>query len=154
MKIQLLAIGKSMPAWVETAYQEYAKRMPADYRLELSEVPALKRSNNANIDKITQLETEALLAKVAKNHRIIALERRGCAISSHELAKHLKTQHDLSEHISILIGGPEGLDLNMIASYEQWSLSNLTMPHPLVRVIMAEQLYRAVCILQEHPYHR
>lgn len=154
MKIQLLAIGKGMPAWVETAYQEYAKRLPHDYRLELIEIPALKRSNNANISKITQQETTLLLEKVAKNHAIVALERRGKAISSHDLAKHLKTLHDQSQHLSILIGGPEGLDLDLIATHTQWSLSNLTMPHPLVRVIFAEQIYRAICILQDHPYHR
>ncbi len=154
MKIHLLAIGKGMPAWVETAYHEYAKRMPVDYRLELIDIPALKRSNNASITKITQLETAALLAKVPKYHHVIALERRGIAISSHELAKHLQHHHDQSQDLSILIGGPEGLDLTMISTYEQWSLSNLTMPHPLVRVILAEQLYRATCILKDHPYHR
>lgn len=154
MKIQLLTIGKGMPAWVETAYQEYAKRLPHDYRLELVEVNAIKRSNNANIRKITQQETALLLEKVAKNHTVVALERRGKAISTHDLAAQLKTLHDQSQHLSILIGGPEGLDLDMIASYTQWSLSNLTMPHPLVRVVMAEQLYRATCILLNHPYHR
>ena len=154
MKIQLLAIGKGMPAWVETAYQEYAKRLPQDYRLELIEIPAIKRSNNANIAKITQQETTQLLEKVAKNSAIIALERRGKAISSHELAIHLKTLHDQSQHLSILIGGPEGLDLDLIKHHQQWSLSNLTMPHPLVRVMFAEQIYRAICILQDHPYHR
>ena len=154
MKIQLLAIGKGMPAWVETAYHEYAKRLPADYRLELIEVPAIKRSNNANVEKIMQQETAALLDKVGKNHSLVALERRGKAISSYELANHLKTLHDQSQNLSILIGGPEGLDLQMIKAHQQWSLSNLTMPHPLVRVIFAEQIYRAICILLNHPYHR
>lgn len=154
MKIQLLAIGKAMPAWVEAGCQEYLKRMPRDYRVEIVECPALKRSNNADTEKIARLETTALLQKVTKNSAVIALERRGTALSSLELAQRLKIWHDQAQDLSLLIGGPEGLDLATISPYEQWGISALTLPHPLVRVIMAEQLYRAVCILQQHPYHR
>lgn len=143
-----------MPSWVNTAYQDYAKRLPHDYRLELVEIPAIKRPAHANLSKINQQETALLLQKVAKNSVVVALERRGKAIASTDLAHRLQQWHDRSEHLSLLIGGPEGLDLELISAYEQWSLSSLTLPHPLVRVVLAEQIYRAVCIIQDHPYHR
>jgi 23S rRNA (pseudouridine1915-N3)-methyltransferase len=154
LKIQLLAIGKGMPAWVEAGYQEYAKRLPSDYRLELIEVPAIRRGNQVDTSKITRQETQSLLEKTPKGSHIIALERRGKALSSLDFAKKLGSLHDQSQNLSLWIGGPEGLDLELIESFEQWSLSGLTMPHPLVRVVLAEQIYRAVCILQNHPYHR
>lgn len=154
MNIQLLAVGKGMPTWVEQAYREYQKRLPPDYRLELIEVAAIKRSGHANLQQINRQETEQLLQKVIKGSHVIALERRGQLVSSHQLADRLLQLHDRAQHLSLLIGGPEGLDLDLIAQYEQWSLSHLTLPHPMVRVILAEQIYRGVCILKNHPYHR
>lgn len=155
MYIRLLAIGNKMPEWVEAGFGEYAKRFASPFSLELIEIPAEKRLNQANIDNITQREGEKLLKAIKAGNRIISLDVKGVMWSTEELASKLKEWQRDSRGIDLLIGGPDGLSNDVIKKSElRWSLSPLTLPHPLVRIVLAEQLYRAQTILQGHPYHR
>jgi 23S rRNA (pseudouridine1915-N3)-methyltransferase len=155
MKIQLVAVGTKMPAWVETAYQEYARRFPKDMPLELIEVNAGKRGKNADIKRILDKEGEATLAVIPKGNRVVTLEVTGKSWTTPQLAQQLDAWKMDGRDVSLLIGGPEGLAPSCIQLAEQrWSLSALTLPHPMVRVIVAETLYRAWSITANHPYHR
>ena len=155
MKIHLIAIGQRMPEWVNTAYHEYAKRLPSDYALMLKALPAEKRSKQSNPKTILQKESEALLVACPTNAHIIALDRLGKAIDTRILASHLQSWHDQSQDIALLIGGPEGISSTCLQKARTvWSLSKLTLPHPLARILIAEQIYRAFSILSNHPYHR
>jgi 23S rRNA (pseudouridine1915-N3)-methyltransferase len=152
MYIRILAIGNKMPDWVNEGFNEYAKRTPF---LELVEIPAEKRTKNSDIQKIIQKESEKLFSAIKSSHRVIALDVKGRSLSTEQLATELKNwQHD-GRNIDLLIGGPDGLSADILKKVEiRWSLSALTLPHPLVRILLAEQLYRAMSILQNHPYHR
>lgn len=155
MKIQLIAVGTKMPAWVEQGYQEYARRFPKDLELELIEIHAGKRGKNADIRRILEKEGEQTLAAVKKGNRIVCLEVLGNAWDTPKLAKQLDRWKMDGRDVSLLIGGPEGLSPACIDAAEQhWSLSNLTLPHPLVRIVVAESLYRAWSLTANHPYHR
>lgn len=155
MKIHLLAIGDRMPEWVETGYAEYAKRLPRECRLVLHEIPAGKRGKNADLARLTADEGQRLLAAVPKGARVIALDRAGRELDTDGLAAALRTQLGRGSDLALLIGGPEGLsDECLAAADERWSLSRLTFAHPVVRVVLAEQLYRAWSIVKGLPYHR
>jgi 23S rRNA (pseudouridine1915-N3)-methyltransferase len=155
MRIQMLAIGSRMPAWVNQGYEEYANRMPSECRLELREIAAEKRGKSADTHRITEKESELLLGAVPQGNMILALDVRGRSWSTEQLAQQLERWMQDGRNVSLLIGGPEGLSQTCLQKAEQrWSLSPLTFPHPLVRVIVAEQLYRAWSILRNHPYHR
>ena len=155
MKIRLLAVGTKMPEWINTGFDDYAKRLTDDVRLEVVEIPAGKRGKNADIVRLTEKEGEAQLAAIGSNDRVVALEVGGQALSTEELSKMLGHWLQEGRNISLLIGGPEGLSPAASArADQQWSLSRLTLPHPLVRVLLAEQLYRAWTLLKGHPYHR
>jgi 23S rRNA (pseudouridine1915-N3)-methyltransferase len=155
MHINLIATGTQMPDWVKLGYEEYAKRLPKEYHFNLIEIPTKKRYKSTNITQLIEQESQQLLAAVPQNGYIIALDRMGKTFDSQILAKKLKIWQEESLCVNFLVGGPEGLS---IACRQQahsiWSLSNLTLPHPLVRVIVAEQLFRAYTILIHHPYHR
>lgn len=155
MRITLIAVGTKMAGWVEQGYAEYARRLPADCALQLLEIPAGKRGKGADIARITQQEGEKMLAAVPKGARIVTLEVTGRAWTTEALATELDVWLHDGRDVALLVGGPEGLSAECVARAEQrWSLSNLTLPHPLVRIVVAEQLYRAWSILQNHPYHR
>lgn len=155
MDIHLIAIGKNMPAWVQRGYQEYAKRLSQDCHLQLIEISAGKRGKNAAIDRILQEEGERMLAAIPKNNYVIALDVQGAQWDTPTLAQQLQKWQLDGRSVSLLVGGPEGLAPACYAKAEQkWSLSKLTLPHPLVRIVLAEQLYRAWSILHHHPYHR
>lgn len=155
MKIQLIAVGTKMPDWVEKGYLEYARRFPKDMQLELLEINAGKRGKNADIKRILKKEGELTLEAIPKGNKIVTLEVTGKSWTTEQLADEMiKWQHD-GRNISLLIGGPEGLAPECIEQSEQnWSLSALTLPHPLVRIIVAESLYRAFTLTINHPYHR
>ena len=154
MKINLLAIGKSMPAWITTGFTEYARRLPKDYQLNLIEIAAIKRTKTSSIERIKITESKMLL-EAAKDSLIIALDEHGKSPATLDIAKHLKTWHDDQQDVSFLIGGPDGLSKECLAQARIiWSLSKLTLPHPLVRIVFAEQVYRAWSIINHHPYHR
>jgi len=155
MEIRLIAIGTKMPQWVTDAYDNYAKRLPTDYQLKLIEIPAEKRHKNTAITPLLEKEGQALLAARQRGDHCIALDRNGKHIDTESLSQQLLNWHDNSQDISLLIGGPEGLSKPCLEAADTcWSLSKLTLPHPLVRVIIAEQMYRAWSILARHPYHR
>ncbi len=142
-----------MPAWVNAGFREYAQRLPSDYALQLTEIPSQKRTKSSVIDQILLVESEKLISAATKP--VIAFDRQGKAVNTEQLAKQLQTWHDHHENPSFLIGGPEGLHPSCLNQASQvWSLSALTFPHPLVRIILAEQIYRAWSILSHHPYHR
>jgi 23S rRNA (pseudouridine1915-N3)-methyltransferase len=153
--IDLLAIGERMPTWVQQGFDDYARRMPPACRLRLSELPAGRRSKNAPIARIRQEETARLLDAVPRGARVVALEVDGRPWSTAQLAQRLDSWLGGGSDVALLVGGPDGMtDRARQQAHECWSLSPLTLPHPLVRVIVAEQLYRAWSLLNNHPYHR
>ena len=155
MKIHLIAVGERMPAWVQQGYEEYARRLPRECALRLVEIAPGRRGKNADTARAVQDEGRRLLAAIPKGARVIALEVDGRPWSTEQLADQLRSWLGGGSDIALLVGGPEGLsDEARAAAGQRWSLSPLTLPHPLVRVILAEQLYRAWSILNNHPYHR
>ena len=155
MRIKLLAIGTRMPKWVEQGYKEYAQRMPNLCQLELVEVAAKKRGKNADTARILRDEARALQSAIPKGTLVIALDRKGKHINTEELASNLQNWIDESQDVAILIGGPEGIDPNYLSQVQRkWSLSAMTFAHPVVRLMLAEQLYRAWSINANLPYHR
>ncbi|RCU48816.1 23S rRNA (pseudouridine(1915)-N(3))-methyltransferase RlmH [Corallincola luteus] len=155
MKLQLVAVGSRMPGWVEQGFNEYARRFPREMAFELIEVPAGKRGKNADIARILEREGEQMLAAVGKGNRIVTLEVTGKDWTTPQLAQQLDRWKLDGRDVSLLVGGPEGLAPACIAASEQrWSLSALTLPHPMVRIVLAEALYRAWSVTANHPYHR
>lgn len=155
MLIHLIAIGTRMPDWVEQGFAEYAKRMPPESRIKLVEINAGKRSKNSDIKRLTQQEGEKMLAAIPKGARVVALDVLGQACSTEQLAEILQDWQACGQDIALLIGGPEGLSDECLALAQQKiSLSKMTLPHPLVRVVLTEQLYRASTIIKGHPYHK
>lgn len=156
MRIHLLAVGTRMPAWVNQGFSEYQKRLPADMSLELEEIPLPKRTRGA-VSDLVRAEGQALekrLDKYPGAHRV-ALEVTGKRLTTPDLSQRLGTLHDLGQDLALLVGGPDGLCPQLsAAANERWSLSALTLPHPLVRVLLAEQIYRGWTLLVGHPYHR
>lgn len=155
MRLRVASVGQRMPGWVADAWQEYARRMPRELPLELVEIPLKKRGRNADIARLRRDEGEALIAAVGADHHVVALDGRGKTWSTERLAARLEDWLAGGRHCGFLVGGPDGLDEACLArADETWSLGPLTYPHPLVRVILAEQLYRAWTITRGHPYHR
>lgn len=155
MHIRLIAIGTKMPAWVDEGYQEYAKRMPPECALKLVEIPAEKRTKNSDIKKILYTEGQKILDAIPKGEPFIALDINGRKWDTVQFAEELKQWKTCGHNIHLVIGGPEGLSPECIEkASRRWSLSPLTFPHPLVRIILAEQLYRAWSLLTHRPYHR
>ncbi len=154
MQIHLIAVGNRMPEWVESGYQEYSKRMPPECSLHLIEVPAQKRGKGSDTTRILAQEGERMVAAIPKGALILALAVRGRVWSTEQLAEQMQGWLQAGRDVALLIGGPEGLDPGCERRADVcWSLSPLTFPHPLMRVILAEQLYRAMSILKNHPYH-
>jgi len=155
VRIQIVAVGTKMPAWVETGTNEFIRRFPADMPVNFVEIAAQKRGKNADIKRILHKEGQAMLAAVPANHKVVTLEVNGRSWDTPALASQLDSWKMDGRDVSLLIGGPEGLAPACISASEQrWSLSALTLPHPLVRIIVAESLYRAWSVTQNHPYHR
>lgn len=155
MIIHLISVGKKMPSWVTMAYEDYAKRLPRSCALRLIEVDLPKRTKTSSIDQLKSQEASSLLAAIPKNSVVIALDERGKLIRTAQLAEKLDHWQASGQDVSLLIGGPDGLAQTCLdAAHEQLALSPLTLPHPLCRVILAEQIYRAWSILAHHPYHR
>lgn len=155
MQIHLVAVGNRMPGWVTEGYQEYAKRLPPECRLVLREITPGKRLKNAEITRIRAEEGERILAAIAPEDHVIALEVLGKAWSTETLAEQLGQWQRDGRRIALLVGGPDGLSSPCRdRADQQWSLSPLTLPHPIVRIVVAEQIYRAWSWLNRHPYHR
>lgn len=153
--MQIIAVGNKMPTWVVEGTSEYLRRFPADFSVNFCEITPQKRGKTVNLAKIKEKEGEKCLAAVAKGNQIIALEVLGKKWDTPGLAKQIDLWKMDGRNVSLLIGGPEGLsDECRNAADQLWSLSPLTLPHPLVRVIVSEALYRAWSVTQNHPYHR
>ena len=155
MYIDLICIGHKMPAYVEMGFKEYAKRLPTLCRLNLIEIPLRKRSKNVDLARLQRQEGEQMLAAIPKGAYVIALDERGKMWNSPQLSKQLGLWMQDYSKVALLVGGPEGLSDDCLQRAQQhWSLSALTLPHQLVRIVVAEQLYRAWSLLNNHPYHR
>lgn len=155
MRLRLIAVGGRMPDWVQAGFDDYVKRLPREVRLDLVEIPLAVRGKNADIPRARQQEGERVLKAVADGMRTVALDERGAAWSSTDLAEQLRRWQLDGRDVALLIGGPDGHAPDVIRRSDQkWSLSPLTLPHALVRVLIAEQIYRATTLLAGHPYHR
>lgn len=144
-----------MPAWVTAGFEGYQRRFPKDMPFELVEIPAGKRGKNADIRRIVEKEGEQMLAACGKNSNIVSLDIPGKFLTTEQLAAQLENWKNDSRDVCLLIGGPEGLSpACKQAAESSWSLSPLTLPHPLVRIVVAESLYRAWSLTVNHPYHR
>ena len=155
MRIKLIAVGSRMPRWVEDGWQEYARRMPSELPLDLVEIPLNTRGKNADVNRFIRQEGEAMLSKVQPGERIVTLEVHGKPWSTEQLAAELERWRLESRTVNLMVGGPEGLAPEVCARSEQrCSLSPLTLPHPLVRILIGEQIYRAWTVINGHPYHK
>ncbi|MEX2131999.1 MAG: 23S rRNA (pseudouridine(1915)-N(3))-methyltransferase RlmH [Pseudohongiellaceae bacterium] len=155
MKINLVAVGERMPAWVEAGVQEYRKRLPGDFSLQVRPVPLARRGKNYNVDLCIKKEASSLLSQIGQDDYVVALEISGKSLDTKALANRIDRLRQEGRDLSLLVGGPDGLGKECIQrSNDLWSLSALTLPHGLVRIVVAEQLYRAWSLLQGHPYHR
>ena len=155
MKINIIAIGNKMPDWVEDASQDFVKRMPSEIKINSILLPLIKRGKNPDIPRIIRDESRKLLAAVPKDSVLVVLDVLGKSVTTMKLSSLLETWLQQGQEVSIVIGGPDGVsDELLLKASLKISLSELTFPHTLVRVILLEQIYRAWSILNNHPYHR
>jgi 23S rRNA (pseudouridine1915-N3)-methyltransferase len=155
MKLIVAAVSQRPPAWVVAGWTEYAKRMPRELPLELLEIKPESRSSGKTAEAMMALEAARIEAHLPAGCRRIALDERGEAPTTRQLAERLAKWMAGGEDVAFMIGGPDGLDARIKSdAHETMRLSSLTLPHALVRVILAESLYRAVSVLKGHPYHR
>lgn len=144
-----------MPSWVKQGYEDYVKRLPKECELLLKEIPLRNRGKNCDLARIIKEEGERMGAAIPPGAHPVALDLAGKSWSTPELAQNLRRWQENGKPVALLVGGPEGLaEAVKVQAKESWSLSALTFPHPLVRVMVAEQLYRAWSLLHNHPYHR
>ncbi len=156
VKIKLLALGEKMPNWVQEGFDEYQKRLTgSSIQLQLVELPIAKRTKTGSIDGWLAQEAKTVLSKLNDQDHLVVLDVQSQPISTKELATRMKNWQQNTPNVAIVIGGPDGIDesIKRIAR-EKISLSKMTFPHPIVRIIFAEQIYRAWTILQGHPYHK
>lgn len=155
MRARLISVGERMPAWVADGFAEYAKRLSRELPLELVELRLGERGKGRDLARALSDEGEAMLAAIPRGAHVVALDGRGRQWSSEDLAAQLANWRMTGRDLAFLVGGPDGLATSALARADQrWSLGSLTLPHMLVRLILAEQLYRAVSLLGNHPYHR
>jgi 23S rRNA (pseudouridine1915-N3)-methyltransferase len=155
MQLVIAAVGHKMPAWIEAGFQEYAKRMPAQCRIVLREIKPVDRSGSKNPETVMALERERIEAVVPKGSRIVALDEHGRDLTTLQLADKLKEWQQQRGDVTFVIGGADGLDAGLKQRADLLlRVSSLTLPHGMVRVLLAEQLYRAWSITENHPYHR
>ena len=159
MKLLILAVGHKMPAWVSMGFEDYAKRMPRDTALQLVEIRPQPRGQGADtpaqVERLLKLEAQRLRAAIPAGATCVALDEHGRGVSTQDLARLLEGWRQAGADVAFLVGGADGLERDLKRSaHLMLSLSALTLPHQLVRVLLAEQLYRAASLLQGHPYHR
>lgn len=155
MKLIVAAAGTRLPDWVNAGFQEYAGRFTRDYKLELKEIALGQRAASAAPAQAIAKEGEKMLAAIPQGAYVVAMQVGGRSLSSEQLAQFLQTRARDGRDVVFCIGGPEGLAPEVDARADfKWSLSALTLPHALARVVLAEALYRAVMIIKGHPYHR
>lgn len=155
MQLVIAAVGHKMPTWIESGFGEYAKRMPPDCRLHLKEIKPVERSGSKTAETAMALERSKIEAAIPKGARIIALDEHGKDLTSVQLAQLLTQWQQDGRDVTFVIGGADGLDPDFKKNADMLlRISSLTLPHGMVRVLLAEQLYRAWSITQNHPYHR
>jgi 23S rRNA (pseudouridine1915-N3)-methyltransferase len=155
MKLQILAVGHKMPGWIASGFDEYAKRMPPELRIELREIKPEPRTGGRTAQSVMAAERQRIEAALPKGARIVALDERGQDWTTMQLAAALPGWQQEGRDVSFVIGGADGLAPELKAGAElMLRVSSLTLPHGMVRVLLAEQLYRAWSITQNHPYHR
>lgn len=154
MKLLIVAVGQRVPDWAQTAYDDYAKRFPPELRVELKAVKTEPRGSKT-LDTLLLAERERIEAAIPRGSRIVALDERGTTLTTKALAQQLKGWQLESDDVALVIGGPDGLDPAFrAAAHQRIRLSDLTLPHAMVRVLLIEQLYRAWSVNANHPYHR
>lgn len=155
MRVRIIAVGTRMPAWVGAGCDEYLKRLRPALRVELLEIPAGRRATGTPATRAIEEEAQKLLAALRDDDHVVALDERGKSFSTLELAQWLEGRMRDGADLALLIGGPDGFAPRVRSRANlTWSLSRLTLPHALARVVLAEQLYRAHSVLAGHPYHR
>ena len=155
MHIHILAVGQKMPAWVSTGYDEFIKRLPKEFTPLLKEIPPGRRSKNSDLKRAIEEESERILQAIPKDCVVVALDERGKSWTTRQLADQMSDWTGSGRDVALIVGGPDGLSAEVKQRADlKWSLSALTLPHALVRVVLAEQLYRAWSLITNHPYHR
>ncbi|HEX5393455.1 MAG TPA: 23S rRNA (pseudouridine(1915)-N(3))-methyltransferase RlmH [Rhodocyclaceae bacterium] len=155
MKLYIAAVGHRMPSWVNEGFAEFAKRMPRELPIELLEVKAEPRAEGKPVDAMMAAEATRLRAALPARCRLIALDERGAELTTKNLADRIQRWMSEGDDVAFLVGGPDGLDPKLKSeAAEMVRLSGLTLPHALVRPLLAEALYRAVSVIRGHPYHR
>jgi 23S rRNA (pseudouridine1915-N3)-methyltransferase len=154
MRLSIIAVGQKVPDWAQTAYDDYAKRFPPELKVELKAVKTEPRASKT-LENLLAAERSRIEGALARGCRVVALDERGTAVTTVALAEKLKSWQLSGDDVAIVIGGPDGLDAGFKQSaHERIRLSDLTLPHAMVRVLLIEQLYRAWSITINHPYHR
>ena len=155
MKLLVVAVGQRVPAWAQTAWDDYAKRFPPELKLELKAIKTEPRAGGKTAAQLMAAERQRIEAAVPKGAHTVVLDERGTPLTTQALAARLTDWQSLGGDVALLIGGPDGLDPELRrAAHERIRLSDLTLPHAMVRVLLVEQLYRAWSVNAGHPYHR
>lgn len=155
MHIRLIAVGDRQPAWVDDAFDKYTSRFPREWQFRLDAIATAKRAKNEANNRAIEAEGESLLAKLGPNEQVVLLDERGKQLTSKALAQRLSAWQADGRDLCLLIGGPDGVSAACRDRADfTWALSDLTLPHGLSRVVLAEQLYRAWSLQTGHPYHR
>lgn len=155
MHSRLIAVGDRQPSWVDSAFDDYVARLPRQWQFRLEIITTAKRRKSAPIDVAIQAESEKILGRIKPAEHVVVLDERGRQFSSKEIAEKLDAWQTVGEDLVFVIGGPDGIsDDLLVRANTCWSLSKLTLPHGLARVLFAEQIYRAWSLLTGHPYHR
>jgi 23S rRNA (pseudouridine1915-N3)-methyltransferase len=155
VKFLIIAVGNKIPAWAEAGIHEYLRRMPPEITVEIKEVKPEKRNQGKNIGQILVAESQRVMAAVPPQYRTVVLDRQGKQYDTVRLAESVTRWGQSGTHTAFIIGSADGLAEHVIASADETlTLSALTLPHGLARLVLAEQLYRAISLIRRHPYHR
>lgn len=155
MKLLVIAVGRRPPAWITAGFEDYTRRMPAEARISLVEIKAEARGGAKSVPRLLEAEHKRIAAALPRGCVCVVLDERGRALSTRQLAQHMQSWRGSGRDVAFVIGGADGTAAPLRERADLlWSLSSLTLPHGLVRVVLAEQLYRATSILGNHPYHR
>ena len=155
MKVTIIAVGTKMDRWIEDSCQNYINRLPKKWELRIIEIVQKNYQSNQSSKRAIELECETIVKKIDRSSYVVALDSRGESLTSSFLSKRISRWQMEGLNLTFVIGGPDGLSKEFLNECDfVWSMSDLTFPHPLVRVILLEQLYRAWTITTNHPYHR
>jgi len=155
MKLIIVSVGNKMPVWITTGFNEYAKRMPREAKIELLEIRPEPRSTGKTVHQIMAAEAQRILAALPQDCLRIVMDEHGAQLTTKELSGQMQEWMREGRDVAFIIGGADGLDVTVKqAAQQHMALSELTLPHAMVRVLLAEQLYRAHSMMHNHPYHR